>query len=175
MTLLVDWQLEEIVLDQTQDGVPRLIDPFVNDKITDENGVSFGLGAASYDCRLGNEFIMKPTAQGPTIKNELILFPNEFVLATTAEIITLPPYITAVVRDKSTWARRGIALQNTLIDPGFSGRVTLEISNHSKSAVTIPVGAGICQLVFEAHAPARRPYSGKYQGQTTVTGPIGGA
>lgn len=173
MTTLVDWQLEEIILDQVRDGVPQLIHPFVNQKITDESGVSFGLGSVSYDCRLGDEFIMKPGAD-PVTKKELILFPGEFVLATTAETITLPAYITAIVRDKSTWARRGIALQNTLIDPGFSGKVTLEISNHSKCAVTIPVGAGICQFVFDEHAPARRPYDGKYQGQTTVTGPKGG-
>lgn len=173
MTTAVDWEIELLIQRQKDTGKDPLIDPFVAEKITDEHGISFGLGSVSYDCRLGNEFILKPGAD-PVTRSELILFPGDFVLATTVETVNMPDNVTAVVRDKSTWARRAIALQNTLIDPGFRGQITLEISNHGKCAVTIPVGVGIAQLVFERHARARRPYAGKYQGQTTVTGPKGG-
>ena len=70
------------------------------------------------------------------------------------------------MHDKSSWARRGIAVQNTLFDPGWSGYATLELSNHGQEIVTITAGDPIAQIVFHMLDQAtEQPYQGKYQDQ----------
>jgi len=75
------------------------------------------------------------------------------------------------VHDKSTWARLGIAVQNTVIEPGWEGYLTLEITNHSRDRVTILRGSGIAQVIFQfLDLPSEKPYDGKYQDQ--ARGPV---
>lgn len=134
-------------------------------------GLTFGLGPASYDVR---------------IAEVIVLPPGGFALASTMERFKMPDDIAASVKDKSTWARRGLAVQNTWIDPGWEGYLTLELSNHHPMPVrpfwqrnidaweelvaartlTITAGMPIAQIVFERlDQPTELPYRGKYQHQ----------
>jgi dCTP deaminase len=70
------------------------------------------------------------------------------------------------VLDKSTLVRQGITVQNTIAEPGWRGHLTLEVVNHTRSHIVIPVGAPIAQVVFETlDEPTLQPYEGKYQAQ----------
>lgn len=126
-----------------------LVDPCLDRGVY--NGASFGLGPASYDVTLGQE---------------LIIPPGGFVLGSINEYINLPAHISAQVADKSSWARQGISLFNTFVDPGFKGYLTVEIANHSQWGVCIPKYSPIAQLIFNTLDEATdRPYRGKYQDQ----------
>jgi dCTP deaminase len=78
----------------------------------------------------------------------------------------MPTDLVAFVHDKSTWARRGLSLFNTVIEPGWSGFLTLEIVNHSTNPLRLLSGDPIAQIVFmRMEEPAEKPYAGKYQNQ----------
>ena len=97
-----------------------------------------------------------------------------FVLAHTVEWLKMPADVTGIIHDKSTYARLGCALQNTVIEAGWEGQITLEITNHNARPVVLRAGCGIAQIVFHRGVPCRSPYSarsGKYQGQSGVTPP----
>jgi dCTP deaminase len=83
------------------------------------------------------------------------------------EKFTMPNNVCAVVHDKSTFARRGLSVQNTFIDPGFCGYVTLEINYQGvNNYILIPKGTGIAQIVFhKLDKSTEKPYAGKYQSQ----------
>ena len=124
-------------------------------KRSDGTKLSFGLGACSYDARVD---------LGDT--EAIMIMPHHSRLVSTFERFRLPNHIMAIVHDKSSWARRFLAAQNTLIDPGFIGYVTLELTNHGQAPITIRHGDPIVQLVFHwLDKATERPYDGKYQGQ----------
>ena len=78
----------------------------------------------------------------------------------------MPKNILGVAHDKSTWVRRGLTVQNTVIDPGWCGHLTLEISNHGKERLVIKLGDPIAQIVFHLlDMPSLYAYDGKYQNQ----------
>lgn len=131
-------------------GAPELdINPLCERAVI--HGMSYGLSAAGYDIR---------------IKDALVLAPGDFALGTTVEHISLPVDLMAELKDKSTWARRGIAVQNTIFEPGWRGYPTVEVSNHGPHIVRVPAGAPIGQLIFHVlDEPTERPYEGKYQDQ----------
>lgn len=119
------------------------------DKIRD-HGVSWGLAEAGYDVR---------------IKQGLILMPGyRFALASTVEEFQMPDDLVGIVHDKSTWARKGLSVFNTVIEPGWNGFLTLELVYHGSSQLHIPGGCGIAQVIFHQTTEPRR-YAGKYQGQ----------
>jgi dCTP deaminase len=126
-----------------------MIWPFVERGVV--RGMSFGLSAASYDVRI---------AENVTID------PGEFILASTIERFDIPHDVLLVVHDKSSWARRGLAAQNTVFDAGWRGFATLELTNHSRETLVIlagdPIAQVVCHLLME---PTAQPYSGKYQDQ----------
>jgi dCTP deaminase len=127
----------------------RMITPF--HERTVENGMTFGLSAAGYDVR---------------IAEDIRLYHGQFSLASTMERFDIPDDVLARVCDKSTWARRGLAVQNTVIEPGWHGWLTLELTNHAETVLVIPAGAAIAQIIFERLEEATdQPYSGKYQAQ----------
>lgn len=118
---------------------------------TVEHGMTFGLSAAGYDVRIAEEICLRP---------------GSCSLASTIEHFDVPGDILAFVHDKSTWARRFVTVQNTVIEPGWRGFLTLEITNHSEAVVLIRAGSPIAQIVFHLlDQPTDSPYQGKYQDQ----------
>jgi len=106
-----------------------------------------------------------------------IIQPGEFVLAATLETITLPDDIVARVDGKSSLGRLGLLIHATagFVDPGWTGRLTLELSNVAKMPIAVRPGMRICQISFlRLSTPAERLYGSpglgsKYQGQTEPT------
>lgn len=106
-----------------------------------------------------------------------VLHPGEFVLASTYEVITLPDDIAGRLEGKSSLGRLGLLTHSTagFIDPGFSGHVTLELSNVANLPITLHAGMKIGQLcLFRLSSPAEHPYGSekygsRYQGQRGPT------
>lgn len=114
-------------------------------------GLSYGLSAAGYDVRIAKYDYLAP---------------GGFCLASTIERFDMPNDLLGRVADKSTWARRGLAVQNTIIEPGWCGHLTLELSNHGRWFVEIEAGTPIAQIIFELlDEPTEQPYRGRYQDQ----------
>lgn len=119
---------------------------------TRTHGMTFGLGPAGYDIRIAQDRILLPFFG--------------FRLASAIERFDMPDDVLGVVHDKSTWARRGITVQNTVIEPGWRGYLTLEITNHSWRLVRLRAGMPIAQVIFHRlSSPTVIPYAGKYQDQ----------
>ncbi|MBB4913724.1 dCTP deaminase [Streptosporangium saharense] len=106
-----------------------------------------------------------------------ILHPGEFVLASTYEVVTLPDDIASRLEGKSSLGRLGLLTHSTagFIDPGFSGHVTLELSNVATLPIKLWPGMKIGQLcMFRLSSPAEHPYGSekygsRYQGQRGPT------
>jgi dCTP deaminase len=106
-----------------------------------------------------------------------ILHPGEFVLGATLERISLPDDLVARLDGKSSLGRLGLQVHSTagLADPGFTGQITLELSNMTRLPISLYPGMRVAQLVFEMlSTPADRPYghgglNSKYQGQSGPT------
>ncbi|WP_152040499.1 dCTP deaminase [Salinigranum salinum] len=146
---------------------------------------------ASIDVRLGREFLEFQRANIPCIHpnseaevdeyvsetvvddgNEFILHPGDFVLGTTRERVEVPPDLVAQVEGRSSLGRLAVVVHATagFIDPGFRGKITLELSNLGTAPVALTPGMRISQLVFtELKSPSTRPYGtergSKYQDQ----------
>ena len=162
--ILADKQIKELLVNH------ELLTPYELEKKVFE-GVSYGLSSCSYDLRLGElEFSSSDyVASKRTYRN---MRPNSFHLGCTLEHIKMPNNIVGLIKDKSTWARRGLSVFNTLIDPGFEGQITLELKNQGNELLELPHGIGIAQIMFFECGEVENPYNGKYQGQQGVTGPI---
>jgi dCTP deaminase len=131
---------------------PPLLTPFVERSVS-PGGRSLGLSSASYDVRIDQDVIIP--ARG-------------FVLASTVERFAMHADLVGTVKDKSSWARLGLAVQNTLLDPGWCGYLTVELSNHSNAEIRIARNEPIAQIMFELlDQPTEQPYpaEGKYQNQ----------
>jgi dCTP deaminase len=114
-------------------------------------GMTFGLGPAGYDVRVDQTMLLKPGA---------------FALASTVEHFAIPDDIVGFVLDKSSWARQGLSLFNTVMEPGWKGYLTLELANLSGKPIAIFEGSPIAQIMFQRLAePTESPYVGKYQNQ----------
>jgi dCTP deaminase len=126
---------------------------------TVHEGYTFGQGPASYDVRIAQDIFLQP---------------GEFKLGSTIEHFDMPHIIAGQVFDKSTWARQGLSLFNTYIDPGWMGYLTLELKNMGNDVLYIKAGTPIAQVVFQKlDAFTDRPYHGKYMYQESVpVGPI---
>lgn len=129
------------------------------DRKVREHGVSHGLSEAGYDVRIKQELFLSEDAR--------------FALASTVERFQMPKTLVGVVHDKSTWARMGLSVFNTVIEPGWHGWLTLELVYHGHGTIHIPAGAGIAQVLFH-HLEWPADYgNGKYQGQENApVGPI---
>lgn len=125
---------------------------------TRHGGVTFGLSSAGYDVRV--EF------DEDGLQYERVLEPGQFMLASTIEKFKMPNDLVGIVHDKSSWARRGLAVQNTVIEPGWTGWLTLELTNHGQETLILQRGVGIAQVLFhQLDVPTDQPYEGKYQAQ----------
>lgn len=129
-----------------------------------EHGVSYGLVEAGYDIRIKQMVEFNPLIHPAGVWVDGVHSLGHFILASSIEEFQMPPYLVGVVHDKSTWARRGLSVRNTVIEPGWRGWLTLELVYDGNEQLTIPAGAGIAQVLFhEVASPAH--YEGKYQGQ----------
>ena len=133
-----------------------------------EHGVSHGLGEAGYDIRINQEISFKP---GGIAGCHIIVDNGEpewgrFCIASAMEEFDMPADLVGIVHDKSTWARQGLSVFNTVIEPGFKGGLTLELVFHGNKELIIPAGAGIAQVIFSTLVHGAR-YEGKYSGQST--------
>lgn len=122
-------------------------------------GMTYGVGPAGYDIRLGAD---------------TYVYRDCMTLAVSFEHFTMPLDILGVVHDKSTWARLGIFVQNTVIEPGWTGYLTIEITKHKiglKPQVEhlIKSGTPIAQVIFHKLVePTELPYAGKYNNQPNM-------
>lgn len=115
------------------------------------HGLSYGLGPGGYDIRVAEGFTM---------------WPGRFKLASSVERFNMPDDVTGMVCDKSTWIRRGLSVHNTVIEPGWSGYLTLELKMVGFHWVEVQPGSPIAQVLFmRLDEPTQAPYKGKYQDQ----------
>jgi len=127
-----------------------IVEP-LRERYIDDNGNSCGLSISGYDI---------------TTDNNVDLAPGGFMLTCSREKFLMPRNVVGVVHDKSSLARKGLAVQNTILEPGWRGYLTLELSNHSAYWVRLETGSAIAQVVFHfLDEPAEKPYTGKYQDQ----------
>jgi dCTP deaminase len=123
----------------------------MREKYIDSQGCSCGLSIAGYDI---------------TLDHRLVLHAHTFTLVSAAERFDMPNTVIGVVHDKSSLARKGLAVQNTVIEPGWMGYLTLELTNHSSTLISLNEGDAIAQVLFHfLDEPAEKPYDGKYQNQ----------
>ena len=169
-----------------------MINPFVDDqtkKIGDKSIISFGTSSYGYDVRCSNDFkiftninsaIVDPKSFDPEsfvdYKGDVcIIPPNSFALARTVEYFKIPRSILTVCLGKSTYARCGIIVNVTPLEPEWEGHVTLEFSNTTPLPAKIYANEGVAQMLFfESDESCKISYkdrNGKYQGQTGVTLP----
>lgn len=159
-------------------GSQPLVSPFCERSVHAETGMSYGLSSCGYDVRLdsavvdlhGNstESVEAHYAFNPENKGRFCVARGRMVLAATIERFNIPPDLCMRVLDKSSWARRGLTVQNTIAEPGWRGYLTLEIINHGTDPIWLSPGTPIAQVVFEQlDEPTEQPYPerGKYQNQ----------
>jgi len=165
-----------------------MISPF-EDKQQKNNAISYGLSSYGYDARVSNEFkiftnvnssIVDPkyfsNSNFITKKQDVcIIPPNSFVLASTVEYFKIPKNILVICLGKSTYARCGIIVNVTPLEPEWEGHVTLEFSNTTPLPAKIYANEGACQFVFlQGNEDPEISYAdrkGKYMNQKGVTLP----
>ena len=165
-----------------------MIEPFVETQKRD-GVISYGLSSYGYDARVADDFrvftnvdsaVVDPKAfnedsfvrrSGPTCT----IPPNSFALAHTVEYFRIPRDILVICLGKSTYARCGIIVNVTPLEPEWEGQVTIEISNTTPLPARIHAHEGICQFLFlRGDSPPEVSYAdkkGKYMGQRGVSLP----
>jgi dCTP deaminase len=169
-----------------------MIEPFEPAQVRSVDGrrvVSYGTSSYGYDIRCAPEFkiftninstIVDPKAFDPNsfvdMRSDVcIVPPNSFVLARTIEYFRIPRNVLTICLGKSTYARCGIIVNVTPLEPEWEGHVTLEFSNTTPLPARIYANEGCAQVIFiesdEVCETSYRDRGGKYQGQTGVTLP----
>jgi dCTP deaminase len=169
-----------------------MIEPFAEGQVREAGGrpiVSYGVSSYGYDVRCAGEFkiftninstIVDPKHFDPKnfvdFEGEVcIIPPNSFALARTVEYFRIPRNVLTICLGKSTYARCGIIVNVTPLEPEWEGHVTLEFSNTTPLPARIYADEGVAQMLFfESDEPCETSYrdrGGKYQGQKGVTLP----
>ncbi len=169
-----------------------LIEPFESEQVREIDGrkvISFGTSSYGYDLRCAPEFkiftninstIVDPKAfdSGSFVDVEsdvCVIPPNSFALARTVEYFRIPRDVLTICLGKSTYARCGIIVNVTPLEPEWEGHVTLEFSNTTPLPAKIYANEGVAQVIFlqsdESCATSYADRNGKYQGQEGVTLP----
>jgi len=170
----------------------RMIEPFEPGQVKQVDGrpvVSFGTSSYGYDIRCSSEFKIFTNINSTIVdpksfdeksfvdfKGEVcIIPPNSFALARTVEYFRIPRDVLVLCLGKSTYARCGIIVNVTPLEPEWEGHVTLEFSNTTPLPAKIYANEGVAQVIFfESDEPCETSYrdrGGKYQGQRGVTPP----
>jgi dCTP deaminase len=179
MGLLPDWQIQRDVK----------IVPFAEGPAR-PGTISYGLSSYGYDVRVGRHFKVFTNVYGAVVdpKNfapnsfvdieadHCLIPPNSFALAETVEYFEIPRDVLAVCLGKSTYARCGVIVNITPLEPEWRGKITIEISNTTPLPAKIYANEGIAQILFfRAEAVCRTSYAdkkGKYQDQKGLTLPF---
>ncbi len=169
-----------------------MIEPFEPGQVRESQGqriVSYGTSSYGYDVRCANEFKIftniNSTIVDPKnfdsgsfvdfVGDVCIIPPNSFALARTVEYFRIPRSVLTVCLGKSTYARCGIIVNVTPLEPEWEGHVTLEFSNTTPLPAKVYAGEGCAQMLFfesdEVCGTSYADRGGKYQGQTGVTLP----
>jgi dCTP deaminase len=165
-----------------------MIEPFT-EHLKRDGVISYGLSSYGYDARVADEFKIFTNVDSAVVDPKsfsdkgfvdrqtdvCIIPPNSFVLARTAEYFRIPRDVLVICVGKSTYARCGIIVNVTPLEPEWEGHVTLEFSNTTPLPAKIYAGEGACQFLFLQGAGAcETSYldrKGKYLGQRGVTLP----
>ena len=165
-----------------------MIEPFVETQKR-EGVISYGLSSYGYDARVADEFKIFTNVDSAVIdpkdfnaasfvdrRGEVcIIPPNSFALARTVEYFRIPRDVLVICLGKSTYARCGIIVNVTPLEPEWEGQVTIEISNTTPLPAKIHANEGICQFLFlQGAAPPETSYAdkaGKYMHQRGVALP----
>ncbi|MHB1543957.1 MAG: dCTP deaminase [Gammaproteobacteria bacterium] len=170
----------------------RMIEPFEPGQVRDSpsgRAVSFGTSSYGYDVRCADEFkiftninsaVVDPKSFSPSSFVDFqgpvcIIPPNSFALARTVEYFRIPRSVLTICLGKSTYARCGIIVNVTPLEPEWEGHVTLEFSNTTPLPAKVYANEGVAQMLFleadEACETSYKDRGGKYQGQRGVTLP----
>ncbi len=179
MGVLADYQIQdEIVIRPFAEGIAR---PGI---------ISYGVSSYGYDVRVGRHFkvftnvygaVVDPKSFNPTAFVDIegdhcVIPPNSFALAETVEYFEIPRDILAICMGKSTYARCGIIVNVTPLEPEWRGKITMEISNTTPLPAKIYANEGIAQILFlRADKICQVSYAdkkGKYQDQKGLTLPF---
>ncbi len=169
-----------------------MIEPFEPGQVRQVNGqkiISYGVSSYGYDVRCSSEFKVFTNVYSATVDPKAfdeksfvdihadvcIIPPNSFALARTVEYFRIPRSVLTVCLGKSTYARCGIIVNVTPLEPEWEGHVTLEFSNTTNLPAKIYANEGVAQMLFfesdEVCEVSYKDRGGKYQGQTGVTLP----
>ncbi|SDH52829.1 dCTP deaminase [Roseospirillum parvum] len=165
-----------------------MIEPFT-DSLKRDGVISHGLSSYGYDARVSNHFKIFTNVDSAVVDPKdfstqtfvdreadvCTIPPNSFALASTVEYFRIPRDVLVICLGKSTYARCGIIVNVTPLEPEWEGHVTLEFSNTTPLPARIYANEGACQFIFlKADSPCDSSYgdrAGKYQGQRGVTLP----
>ncbi|MGH7013609.1 MAG: dCTP deaminase [Stellaceae bacterium] len=182
MSIMPDKWIREMALAR------GMIEPFV-EKQTRQGVISYGLSSYGYDARVGRDFKIFTNVSSAVVDPKnfssesfvdretdvCVVPPNSFALASTMEYFRIPRDVLVICLGKSTYARCGIIVNVTPLEPEWEGHVTIEISNTTPLPARIYAGEGICQfLFFKSDQVCEVSYAdrgGKYQKQRGVTLP----
>ncbi len=166
----------------------QMIEPF-HEKQKGQGIISYGLSSYGYDARLADEFMIFTNVDNAIVdpknfdessfverKTDVcIIPPNSFALCRTVEYFKIPDDVLVICLGKSTYARCGLIVNVTPLEPGWEGQVTLEISNTTPLPAKVYANEGICQFLFyKGDSPCEVTYAaraGNYMGQKGVTLP----
>lgn len=173
-----------------------MIEPFVAEQIRtkEQDGqveklISYGNSSYGYDARCSDEFKIFTNINSAVVDPKnfsedclvdhkgpyCIIPPNSFALARTVEYFRIPEDVLVVCLGKSTYARCGIIVNVTPLEPGWEGHVTLEFSNTTNLPAKVYANEGVCQFLFfqsdERCEVSYKDRGGKYMGQRGVTNP----
>ncbi len=169
-----------------------MIEPFEPGQVRydgDHKLISYGTSSYGYDVRCSNEFKIFTNVHSATVdpknfdersfvdvqSDVCIIPPNSFALARTVEFFRIPRNVLTICLGKSTYARCGIIVNVTPLEPEWEGHVTLEFSNTTNLPAKIYANEGVAQMLFfesdEVCETSYKDRGGKYQGQLGVTLP----
>ena len=169
-----------------------MIEPFEPGQVREKDGdriVSYGTSSYGYDVRCADEFKIFTNIESAFVNPKsfdessfvdkqsdvCVIPPNSFALARTVEYFKIPENVMVICLGKSTYARCGIIVNVTPLEPGWEGYVTLEFSNTTPLPAKIYANEGVAQFVFikgnEDPLVSYADRNGKYQGQKGVTLP----